>query len=74
MLTEAYIRYALYLREQNLPQNNQVFTAALEACNFAEKYYEDSFTCIFNASFGGSLADSNTLSLSDPWQQSWTLN
>jgi len=65
MLTEAYIRYALYLREQNLPQNNQVFTAALEACNFAEKYYEDSFTCIFNASFGGSLADSNTLSLSD---------
>ena len=64
MLTEAYCRHALYLSQNNqVPEANAQYQAALIACDQAERYLGVSEPSIYNASFGEGLKASNTFGL-----------
>lgn len=65
MLCEAYFRYGLYLNGQGSRRAALAFDAAVTACQNAAKVFIDNDPVVFNASLGGSIADSNFLSLSD---------
>ena len=66
MLAEAYVRYGMFLRhwEHNDKANNS-FSSALQACQKAQRDFKPESVSIYNASFGGTLAESNSLRLSE---------
>ncbi len=66
MLAEAYVRYGMFLRNCKRNDNaDKSFSAASQACEQAQKAFKANSVSIYNASIGGSLAESNSLGLSD---------
>lgn len=65
MLTEAYIRYAHFLQETATSRAEAAFNAAFKSCNHAIELFDKSKVSIFNASLGGTIANSNTFGLSN---------
>lgn len=66
MLTEAYVRYGQFLKISGLKDKaDAAFSAALEACQQAKKTFQFNSVSTYNASFGKTLAESNSLGLSN---------
>ncbi|CEG57457.1 DUF5630 domain-containing protein [Legionella fallonii] len=66
MLTEAYVRYGLFLKScGHTADTNKAFSSALQASQQAQKTFQLNSVSIYNASFGGTIAESNSLGLSD---------
>ncbi len=66
MLVEAYVRYGIFLRNcgRNDVANNS-FSSALLAFQEAQKLFKPDSVSIYNASFGRTLAESNSFGLSE---------
>lgn len=66
MMTDAYIHFALHMKNAgDITRANKAKNAALKACMYAQKTYKKSQAAIFNASLGGTIADSNQQELSN---------